>query len=51
MLEAKINRLSAVVHFKPQAPREAQVDEWNQDVKKLMSLLDHTCYLINRVSK
>lgn len=50
MLRAKINRLEGVVHFKQEANslRETLVDNWNSDIKSLLTLVEDTCYLVNR---
>ena len=48
LILAKIDRLDGVVSFRKKRTDDEVLDEWVEDVNKLLSLVDETCNLIHR---
>ena len=48
-ISAKINRLEWIVQFvKKSKGTEKNLQDWNKDIKQLLSKVENTCHLINR---
>jgi 26S proteasome regulatory subunit N5 len=47
-LRAKIDRIAKIVDFRRQMQPHDYLNDWNYDLKSMLSLVEETCHLINR---
>jgi len=47
-LRAKIDRIQGIVDFRRQMQPHDFMNDWSNDIKSLLSLVEETCHLINR---